>query len=70
MDTLQNAQYKRTSRHPSDETRQRISQALKGRCKSSSHKQALSASLKDYWGDDNNFPDDANGSWGNVMESE
>lgn len=68
MDTLQNTQYKRTSRHPSERTRQLISQALSGKPKSETHKQALSTALKNYWGTDENFPDDANGSWGDVME--
>lgn len=65
----QNLQYKRTSRHPSEQTRQRISQALKGRSKSETRKQALSTSLKNYWGTDENFPDYTNnGSWRDVME--
>lgn len=69
METLQNVQHKRTSRHPSERTRQLISQALSGKPKSEMHKQALSVALKNYWGTDENFPDDTNGSWGDVMES-
>ena len=69
METFQNTQYKRTSRHPSEETRSKIASSLRGRPKSEQHKQAISASMVAYWGDDNNFPDDANGSgWDNVME--
>ena len=52
-------QYKRTSRHPSDQTRERISQALRGRPKSEPHKAAIQASLQSYWADDDNFPDDS-----------
>ena len=51
-------EYKRQSRHPSDETRARISKSLSGVAKSAEHKQHLSQSLKNYWGNDGNFPDD------------
>ncbi|MBR6179592.1 MAG: hypothetical protein IKR05_10920 [Prevotella sp.] len=40
---------KRTSRRLSEETKQKISQALKNRPKSEEHKQALSIALKKYW---------------------
>ena len=68
MDTRNKQQYKRTSRHPSEETKERISQALRGKPKSDAQKQLISASMVAYWGNDENFPDDINGSWGDVME--
>lgn len=40
---------KRTSRSLSEETKHKISQALKNRPKSEEHKQALSIALKKYW---------------------
>ena len=52
------SQYKRTSRHPSDQTRERISQALRGRPKDEDWRMAIGRSLRDYWRNDNNFPDD------------
>ena len=54
-------EYKRQSRHPSDETRARISKSLSGQAKSAEHKSHLSQSLKAYWGNDNNFPADKQG---------
>lgn len=54
-------QYKRTSRHPSDQTRERISQALRGRPKDEEWRMAIGRSLRDYWRNDNNFPDDSMG---------
>lgn len=51
-------EYKRQSRRPSEETKARISNSLKGVAKSTEHKQHLSQSLKNYWGNDNNFPAD------------
>ena len=51
-------EYKRQSRRPSEETKARISNSLKGVAKSTEHKQHLSQSLKKYWGNDNNFPAD------------
>lgn len=54
---------KRTSRHPSEATKQRISQSLKNRWQqqgfSDEHRANLSSSLRSYWRNDNNFPDDA-----------
>lgn len=32
-----------------EETKAKISQALKGRCKSITHKERISAGLKNYW---------------------
>ena len=40
---------KRTSRNLSEETKHKISQALKNRPKSEEHKQALSIALQKYW---------------------
>ena len=51
-------EYKRQSRHPSDETRARISKSLSGEAKSDEHKSHLSQSLKAYWENDDNFPED------------
>lgn len=62
--TQSNFQYRRTSRHPSDETKAKISSALRGYVKSQDHCQHLSDSLKAYWADDNNFPDDSANGWG------
>lgn len=50
--------YKRTSKSPSPETRQKISQSLKGRMKSDITKSKISNSLKNYWNNPQNFPDD------------
>lgn len=50
--------YKRTSRHLSEETKEKISQALKGRPKSNSHREAIRQGELRYWNDPNNFPDD------------
>lgn len=51
------AQYKRQSKYPSEETKQKISAKLKGRCKSDVTKQRISDGLKHYWGNPNNFKD-------------
>ena len=40
---------KRTSRRLSEETRQKISMALRGKPKSEQHRQSLSAALVRYW---------------------
>lgn len=40
---------KRTSRHLSVETKRKISEALKGRSKSESHRKAISVALTRYW---------------------
>ena len=53
------SQYKRTSRHPSDQTRELLRSALRGKPKSEPHKEAIRNGLIAYWADDNNFPDDA-----------
>lgn len=54
----QNKMYKRTSRAQSPETRQKISQSLKGRQKSWSHCYHISKGMEAYWSNDDNFPDD------------
>ena len=54
-------EYKRQSRKPSEETKARISNSLRGVAKSTEHKQHLSQSLKNYWGNDDNFPADRTG---------
>jgi hypothetical protein len=55
---MENTNYKRTSKSPSPETRQKISQSLKGRMKSDITKSKISDSLKQYWNNPSNFPDD------------
>ncbi len=62
----QTVPYKRTSKHPSDDTKAKISSALKGRAKSDSMRSKLSASMKAYWSDPNNFPDDYNDDGGET----
>lgn len=42
-------QYKRVDRQVSPETRQKISQSLKGRSKSYSHRTHISQGVKNYW---------------------
>lgn len=46
---MKKTEYKRQFRELSTETKDRISHALKGRHLSDSHKEHLSASLKQYW---------------------
>lgn len=50
--------YKRQSRHLSPTTKTKIANALKGRSKSESQKQAIRNGLLRYWSDDSNFPAD------------
>ena len=50
--------FKRTSRHQSEEAKRKISQSLRGKGKSDTHRERISGSLKDYWLSDENFPDD------------
>ena len=65
--TTQTNSFRRTSRHPSDSTREKLSAALRGRQVSDETRQKLSASLHAYWSNDDNFPDDnrggGNGGW-------
>ncbi len=42
-------EYKRKQRELSDTTKQKISAKLRGRCKSTTHKQNISKGLTDYW---------------------
>lgn len=51
------AQYKRQSKYPSEETKQKISAKLKGRSKSDVTKQRISQGLRQYWNNPNNFSD-------------
>ena len=51
-------QYKRTSRSVSPEVRQKVADSLRGKPRPESVKTKISASMKQYWADDNNFPDD------------
>lgn len=44
-----NKDYKRKSREVSPDTRLKISQALRGRSKSETHKENISQGLKNYW---------------------
>ena len=48
--------YKRTSRHLSDETKQKISQSLKGREKNDVVRRNIATGLSKYWQNDANFP--------------
>lgn len=56
--TQQASLFKRTSKHPSEQTRQKISASLRGRVVTDATRQKLSASLHDYWNNPANFPDD------------
>lgn len=46
---MDNKNYKRKIRELDDETKQKISQALRGKSKSYSHTQHISQGLKAYW---------------------
>lgn len=50
-------EYKRQYRQMSDETKQKISQSLKGRSKSMSHVENIKNGLKSYWEHIPNRPD-------------
>lgn len=50
-------EYKRKYRQMSDETKQKISQSLKGRGKSMTHKENISNGLRGYWKQIPNRPD-------------
>ena len=50
--------YKRKSRHLSPVTKTKISNALKGRSKTQSEKDAIRDGMLKYWGNDANFPED------------
>ena len=66
--TQTNQSYRRTSRHPSMSTRQKNSASLKGREVSVTTHQKLPDSLKAYWSDPNNFPDDIEGNGGWITD--
>ena len=57
--TVNTKQFKRTSRFPSQETKQKISQAMRGRVQSDATRQKISQQLKKYWNTASNFPSDA-----------
>lgn len=48
---------KRTTRKRTEETKQKISEALKGKPKTEKHKEAISIALKKYWA---SIPNDNN----------
>jgi len=50
-------EYKRQYRQMSDETKQKISQSLKGRSKSMSHVENIKNGLRNYWKNIPNRPD-------------
>ena len=58
--TPQPFKYRRVSKTPSLETRERIASALRGKPKSTQTKERISTSLKQYWSDPDNFPADSN----------
>ena len=53
-------EYRRQYRQMPDETKQKISQALKGRSKGITHKDNISTGLKKYWSQVPNKPIDDN----------
>ncbi len=53
-----NTNYKRQSRYPSEETKAAISRALENRKLPYSVRQKISAGMKAYWDNPNNFPAD------------
>lgn len=53
-----NRDFKRVSKHPSLQTRERISQALRGKPKSQHTRELISRSMRDYWSRPENFPAD------------
>lgn len=53
-------EYKRQFRQLSDETKQKISQSLKGRSKSVTHVENIKNGLKNYWKTVPNQPQDEN----------
>ena len=64
--------YRRVSKSPSPETRERLAAALRGKPKSTQTREKISQSLQAYWSNPDNFPADNNtgGSWGDVMEGD
>ena len=64
--------YRRVSKSPSPETRERLAAALRGKPKSTQTREKISQSLQAYWSNPDNFPADNNtgGNWGDVMEGD
>jgi len=50
-------EYKRQYRQMDDATKRKISQSLKGKCKSMTHKENIKIGLKRYWENVPNRPD-------------
>ncbi len=53
-------EYKRQYRQMDDATKEKISQALRGRSKSYSHAQHISSGLRSYWANVKDKPTDEN----------
>ncbi len=49
MNNTQQKQYIRTERTVPPETRQKIANSLRGRCKSFAHRNHIAQGVKDYW---------------------
>lgn len=65
---MEQNQYKRKYREMDDATKQKISDSLRNRSKSASHRTAISDGLKNYWAD---FVQTRQGSWrGDIKETE
>ena len=60
----------RTYRQLNDATKQRISQKLKNRTLSDSHKQAIANSMRAYWATIPNKPNDGNNEIKNSINNE
>ncbi|MBR2608065.1 MAG: hypothetical protein IKC70_09090 [Bacteroidaceae bacterium] len=61
---------KRQFRQLNDDTKQRISQSLKGRGLSDSHKQAISDGMRAYWATIPNKPNNENNESKNLFNDE
>ena len=61
---------KRIYRELNDDTKQRISQSLKGRGLSDSHKQAISDGMRAYWSTIPNKPNNENNESKNLFNDE
>jgi hypothetical protein len=61
---------KRTYRELNDDTKQRISQALKGRGLTDNHKQAISDGMRAYWATIPNKPNDGTNEIKNSINNE
>ena len=58
--------YRRVSKTPSPETREKLSAALRGKAKSIQTREKISQSLQAYWSNPANFPADSEGDDGNT----